>query len=98
MSTQRTLCTTMMIISLFIIVVLYRVIETLPLPRGTQSRMGVPTAHVVELPANRTNDLEDIVHNEHAVPDSVVALHLKLLQMMRDMQTAMMAQMSAHLL
>jgi hypothetical protein len=84
----------MMIISLFIIVVLYRVIETLPLPRGTQSHMGVPTAHVVELPANRTNDLEDIVHNEHAV----VALHLKLLQMMRDMQTAMMAQMSAHLL
>jgi hypothetical protein len=60
--------------------------------------MGVPIAHVVEPPANRTNDQEDIVHNEHAVPDSVAALHLELLQMIRNMQTGMMAQMSAHLL
>ena len=32
------------IFSLFLIVVLYRFIETLPLPRGTQGLMGVSTA------------------------------------------------------
>jgi hypothetical protein len=83
------------IFSLFIIVVLFRFIETLPLPRGNQSLMGVPTAHGAEPLANGTNDHDG--RDEHATPDPVAALRLELLQMMRDMQTGMMAQIAAHL-
>jgi hypothetical protein len=61
------------IFSLFIIVVLYRFIESLLLLRGNQSHIGVSIAHGVEQPPNGTYDDVDIVYNEHIIPDQVGA-------------------------
>ena len=96
------------IFSLFLIVVLYRFIETLPLPRGNQGLMGVPTAQGVDPPVNETNDHADVGRNVPATVDPggrnmpatvdpVAALRLELVQMMHDMQAGMMAQMATHL-
>jgi hypothetical protein len=78
------------VFSLFIIVLLYRFVESLQQPRGTQSLTGVPIApEAVNDPIEGTT--------APTVTDQVAALRLGMFQMMRDMQTAMMTQMTAHL-
>ena len=59
--------------------------------------MAFPTAQGGDPPVNGTNGHEDVSRNEPATLDPLAALRLELLQMMRDMQTGMMAQMAAHL-
>ena len=84
------------IFSLFIIVLLYRFVESLPQPRGTQSLTGVPIASEGH---DRPTVQFDLTEGTTAlsVTEQVAALRLEMLQMMRDMQTAMMTQMNTHL-
>ena len=78
------------------VTLLFRFVESLPQPRGTQSLTGVPIASEGH---DRPTVQFDLTEGTTAptVTDQVAALRLEMLQMMRDMQTAMMTQMNAHM-